>query len=145
MRRTPFLKTIRRRIILFNSLFIRGVFIFCRVTENEPKEHVQKPTVSKDFPYAKNATGGGVFRAPTPSDLPTRSVSSAASDCLTARRLGFCSACPGHDVLSAPWGDKVLRNRWRFSAYGGFLIWIMNGFAVCESYFGCDKVFKNLL
>ena len=31
------------------------MFIFCRVTENEPKEHVQKPTVSKDFPYAQNA------------------------------------------------------------------------------------------
>jgi hypothetical protein len=26
------------------------MFIFCHVTENEPKEHVQKPTVSKDFP-----------------------------------------------------------------------------------------------
>ena len=36
-------------------MFLRGVFIFCHVTENEPKEDVQKPTVSKDFPYAQNA------------------------------------------------------------------------------------------
>ena len=73
-------------------MFLRGVFIFCRVTENEPKEHVQKPTVSKDFPSLRAARKRRRAERPMRSDLHPQGLSDGVPDCLTAGRLGSCSA-----------------------------------------------------
>ena len=87
------LKTLNRGIILLISLFLRRMFIFCRVTENEPKEHVQKPTVSKDFPFAQNARGAGVLGAPM-LKLPAHSKCIRRRALLSSTaRLGFPTAC----------------------------------------------------
>ena len=75
----------------FYLMFLRGVFIFCRVTENEPKEHVQKPTVSKDFPSLRAARDRRRAERPMRSDLHPRNLSDGVPDCLTAGRLGSCS------------------------------------------------------
>ena len=86
------LKTLNRGIILFISLFLRGVLLL--VTWQEvTKKQVQKPTVSKYFPYAQNARGAGVLGAPM-WKLPAHSEFIQRRLWLpSARRLGFCSAC----------------------------------------------------
>ena len=88
------------------------MFIFCYAAENEPKERVQKPTVSKYFPFAQNARGAGVLGAPLPSNLPTPSLSDAAPNCLRRRGLGF--------PLPAPEDDKVRFKWWRMPLYQSF-------------------------